>query len=160
MGEGDAPRRRVYLVRHGEAEHPVVDHRRPLTDGGRRAVEQVARALRQRDQTQLAEIRHSHKLRARQTAEVMASLLAPLHGPREVPGLAPNDDVRPIALELEHVEDTIMLAGHLPFMGILANRLAGARPHDDTVSFYTATLACFERTDDGWTLLYHIDAER
>src|SRR5437899_75323 len=80
-----------YLVQHGEAKPEQEDPARPLTDRGRREVERVARAAR-RSGVGVAEILHSGKLRAQQTAELLAAALSPVGGVRAVAGLAPTDD--------------------------------------------------------------------
>ena len=66
-----------FLVRHGEAEPEHRDRRRPLTPDGRREVEKIARAAAAR-RLKIAEILHSEKLRAKETAESSrASFLPP-----------------------------------------------------------------------------------
>ncbi len=81
----------LYLVRHGEAMSAEEDPGRPLSDRGRREVERVARAVSGRCPS-LERIAHSGKLRAQQTAEIMAEHLKPCDGVSSLPGLAPNDD--------------------------------------------------------------------
>lgn len=67
---------KLYLVQHGESKPESEDPARPLTNAGRAAVEQVGyhlfrAALLAADVV----IRHSGKLRAAQTARILASCL-------------------------------------------------------------------------------------
>ena len=66
---------RLYLVQHGAAKSEAEDPQRGLTDEGQRTVERMAdflAALR----LPLDRIEHSEKMRARQTAEILAARLA------------------------------------------------------------------------------------
>ena len=87
---------RLYLVQHGDAIPERVDPERPLSAEGRRDVEAVARLLASAG-TRAVRVAHSGKLRAQQTAEVLAAALAPAAVPAIVTGLNPNDPVEPVA---------------------------------------------------------------
>ena len=63
---------RLYLVQHGDALPEQVDPERPLSAEGRRDVEAVARLLASAG-TRAVRVAHSGKLRAQQTAEVLAA---------------------------------------------------------------------------------------
>src|SRR3989442_4166078 len=86
-GSAPAPRARrarssycwmdCYLVQHGEATPEQDDPARPLTDRGRREVEPVAEAAK-RSGVGIAEIVHSGKIRAPQTAELLAAARSPV----------------------------------------------------------------------------------
>src|SRR5262245_23731251 len=89
----------LYLVQHGAAKSEADDPARPLTEDGRRAVERLAEFLAARG-VRIDRVEHSDKLRARQSAEILAARLAPFRGPLEVAGLAPNDDVEPTRVRL------------------------------------------------------------
>jgi phosphohistidine phosphatase len=136
---------RVYLVRHGHAESAARHPERPLTAEGRQAVEAMAAVLSRGHPLRVAEVRHSVKLRARETAEAIAGTLG-LEAPvLEVPGLAPNDDVEAVALELAAEPRDLMLVGHLPFMNDLASRLVCGDASADAFVFTPGTAACLER---------------
>jgi phosphohistidine phosphatase len=80
----------LHLVQHGEAKPEAEDLARPLSDRGREEVERVARHAASLG-LWVAEILHSDKLRARQTAEIFARHLSPPRGIRETDGMAPED---------------------------------------------------------------------
>jgi phosphohistidine phosphatase len=73
-----------------------------------------------------ARITHSGKLRAQQTAELLAKACSPDHGVEAGAGLSPNDPVKPVARMVASLSVDTMLVGHLPFMGRLARRLVTA----------------------------------
>jgi phosphohistidine phosphatase len=79
----------LYLVQHGAATAETDDPERPLTDEGRRTVEVVAEHL-SRMGVKPGRIEHSDKLRARQTAEILAARLRPATGVSQVAALAPQ----------------------------------------------------------------------
>src|ERR1700675_4810039 len=107
-----------FLVRHGEAKPDRDDPRRPLSDRGRTDVEKIARAAAAK-KIKVAEILHSDKLRAKETAEILARFLSPAGGVRQISELAPEDDPLLAAAELEAAVASLMLVGHLPHLGRL-----------------------------------------
>src|SRR5437879_4094570 len=120
---------RLYLVQHGAAKTEAEDPQRGITEEGRRAVERTAdflAALR----LPLDRIEHSEKLRARQTAEILAARLRPAEGTRQIAGIAPNDDVEPMRARL--AKESKNLIGHLPYLSRLVARLR-ALPADKQV---------------------------
>lgn len=141
----------VYLVRHGEAKSEADDPHRGLTGEGKVAVEKMARWAAEAGLT-VARIRHSGKLRAEETAEIFAAQLQPGDGASAVPGLAPNDDVRPIADSLARENDTVMLVGHLPFLSRLASLLVVGDSERPIVHFPAAGLVGLCRQEGEWIL--------
>ena len=147
-----------YLVRHGEAKADTEDPARPLSDRGREEVRRVARhaaTLR----LEIAEIRHSGKLRARQTAEIMAEHLAPRRGVREAEGLAPSDDPEEARAELEAAKEPLMLVGHLPHLSRLASALLVGDPEREILSLGMATVVCLARAKTGFRLRWILSPE-
>ncbi|MBZ5615877.1 MAG: histidine phosphatase family protein [Acidobacteriia bacterium] len=69
----------IYLVQHGAARAEAEDPQRSLTGEGRRTVERIGEHLAKCG-VALDRIEHSDKLRARQTAEILAVKLHPAHG--------------------------------------------------------------------------------
>jgi phosphohistidine phosphatase len=148
-----------FLVRHGEAKPDRDDSRRPLSDRGRTDVEKIARAAAAK-KIKVAEILHSGKLRARETAEILARFLSPAGGVREASGLAPEDDPLPAAAELEAAAASLMLVGHLPHLGRLASLLVTGDSEKKIVDFAPATMACVSRSMGKWTLTWAISPEQ
>src|SRR5258707_13943162 len=80
----------LYLVQHGASKSEAEDPQRSLTDEGRRTVEHMAEWLASLG-VALDRIEHSDKLRARQTAEILAARLQPQDGTKQVSaGLRPR----------------------------------------------------------------------
>ena len=147
-----------YLVRHGEAKHEYEDARRPLTAGGRAGVEKLARAAAVK-KVKIGAILHSEKLRAKETAEILARVLSPRRGMREISGLLPEDDPLPAKAEIEASAEPVMLVGHLPHLARLAALLLTGNGDNTVVDFAPATMACLTRLRGAWTLRWVIGQE-
>ena len=141
----------LFIVRHGEAGEAFSDAERTLTQRGREEVSAVTAALAARG-VQPRQIRHSGRVRARETAEILAAGLQSPAGLIESPGLHPADPVEPVAMSLFGEREALMVVGHLPFVGELVGRLTRGDPRHTPVSFSTATVACLEGEDDRWEL--------
>ena len=126
---------KLYLVRHGEAVSDRVDPSRPLSPTGRTQIEYIARWL-SANGASVGQIRHSSKRRAAETAAIIASHVQPDEGTIEAPGLLPNDDFRRMAEDVVHESGSLMLVGHLPFMGLLAGLLLKGNGDEAAVSFH------------------------
>lgn len=136
---------RLYLVRHGEATSKEEDPDRPLTEAGAREVREVAGFLFSAGGRKVAEIRHSTKLRARQTAKILAEQGGDATPFREVDGLEPMADVAGLAEELTAAEADIMLVGHLPHLDRLASRLVAGSAEKGAFDFDAASVLCLSR---------------
>ena len=147
-----------YLVRHGEAKAETEDPRRPLSDRGRREVEEVARAAAAKGIRALA-ILHSDKLRAKETAEILARYLSPIGGVRETKGLGPQDDPLVAKAELEAAADSLMLVGHLPHLGRLASLLLTGDSEKGSVDFPPAGLVCLSHQEGRWEMRWALGPE-
>lgn len=140
---------KVYLVQHGQAEPKSVDPARPLTEGGRGEVERVA-ALAARLGLEVVQIQHSGKTRAEQTATVLGKALSPPGGVVAVSGLAPKDEVEPVAEALAGASEPVMLVGHLPFLSRLAGLLVTGDPDRPLLQFRNAGIVCLIREEGRW----------
>ena len=147
-----------YLVRHGEARPGPDDAARPLTPEGREAVEGMARRLAALG-VEVAEIRHSGLVRARETAEILARRLRPPGGAVPVEGLAPGDDPRVARAALEGPPAPLMLVGHLPHLGRLAAALVLGSATREVVRFQPGSAVCLVRAGDGWAVEWALPPE-
>ena len=143
----------VYLVRHGEAVSELVDPTQPLSERGRTGVARVARQAATIGLA-VAEIRHSPKPRARETAEILARHLTPPPDLQEVDWLAPTADPGMAQDAALSAVEPLMLVGHLPHMARLASLLLTGNPNREVVRFRNATVVCLERVEDDWVLLW------
>jgi phosphohistidine phosphatase len=141
---------RVYLVRHGQAVAPQVDSSLPLSDEGRNDIEHVARTLVNMN-VKLSSIYHSGKLRAEETAMILAAALG-TDDAIQTTGLAPNDNPAEALEFIEASEEDIMLVGHLPLMDRLLRALVKPGRDDELPEFGTGTLVAVEPAEDGWQI--------
>lgn len=141
---------KLYLVQHGDAKSKSDDPERPLTEQGRKDVARVA-AFAQRADVQVAQIRHSGKRRAEETATILAEYLTPAGGVVALPGLAPKDDTGRVAELLSRETRPLMLVGHGPFMDRLAGLLVAGSEDRVVVGFRKGGLVCLERDPKSWT---------
>jgi phosphohistidine phosphatase len=139
----------LYLVRHGEAVSEREDPARPLSAEGRREVKDIASLAAGHFSILPGYIYHSPKLRAVQTARILAETIGSAPGPREHSGLLPMDDPGQWVDSLSDFDRDLMLVGHLPFMGRLASLLLTWDAGASLVEFSTGTVLCLEEAG-GW----------
>jgi len=147
----------VYLVQHASAMSEHENPERPLTDKGFFDAKKVAAFIAAGKSIAIGDVMHSGKLRARQTAEILAGRLHPTRSFRESDGLNPMDDPAVWAKRLESKNDDIMLVGHLPHLGRLASLLLGRSADTMTVEFKNAGMLCLGSEEPGnWTVRWMI----
>ena len=141
---------KVYLVQHGEAESKEVNPQRPLTEQGMRDVQRIAEALKQAG-VEVNRVIHSGKLRARQTAEILAIEIAPELLLETSDLINPNDNPGGLDLQSDNYNADIMVVGHLPFMAKLVSRLLTGDDDRAPVAYQPGSVVCLELTaDDNW----------
>lgn len=144
---------RLYLMRHGEAEDAATDPSRALSGQGREDVTRVVGFLSLFERPAPHLIAHSGKLRAAETAAMMAEAWQ-TRDVRGMPDLAPGSDPVIWAGRLKELDADMALVGHLPHLGGLAGLLLCADAERDALSLPTASVACLERHEGIWTLLW------
>jgi phosphohistidine phosphatase len=145
----------VFLVHHGEAVGPEVDPRRPLSEGGRTAVEALAAAAAARG-TKPGIVWHSGKLRAKQTAEAFWRVCNALAGFSATRDLQPDDPPQWMRDRLRAEDRDVLLAGHFPHLPRLLALLVGAE--EGSVTFPLHGVVALETGDGGatWTEVWRI----
>ena len=152
---------RLYLIQHGKAVAKEVHPDRPLTDAGRDDVSLLSAVLAGAG-VKISRVVNSGKVRARQTAEILASAVAPGIAVEDVTqGLSPNDPTDRLADAADRWSGDTMVVGHLPFMGRMVSRLVTGCEDGDIVDFTPATVVCVERdeTSGGWTIVWMMRPE-
>ncbi len=151
--------RSLYLVRHGLPVTEIVDPERPLADTGRAQIRKVAAVLAD-IAGQVDVICHSGLKRSEETAEILAAAVRPRNGLRWCPGLKPDDPPARFLADLQ-AEDfqSVMVAGHLPFLSRLSALLLTGQEQPEVVGFSMGAAACLQRAEDaaGWSLRWMID---
>jgi phosphohistidine phosphatase len=120
---------KLYLIQHAEAKSKQEDPDRGLTDRGREATHKTG-AFFAAMKPEITEIRYSTKLRAKETT--------------------PKDSVEPLARELNATDRSLVIIGHLPFLGNLASRLLCGDEAVQPLLFHNAGIACLMKTDGHW----------
>jgi len=150
---------KLYLVQHGEALSKEQDRARPLSEQGRGEVERMAGFLATAG-VRVARVLHSGKLRARQTAEILAQMVQPEGAPEAYDALAPNDPLMPFADLVASWNEDSLVVGHLPFMGRAVCLLLTGDEEHAAVGFRPGSLVCLEREEDGpWNLAWMLRPE-
>jgi phosphohistidine phosphatase len=139
----------LFIVRHGEAAPGAPDAARVLTERGRIEVNEMAQLLSRRDAF-VRQIRHSGRVRACETAEIIGSILEPPAGVVSTSGIHPDDPVEPIARSLFGERESLMLVGHLPFVARLVAQLTAGSADRAPLRFPTAAVVCLRGEDDQW----------
>lgn len=143
----------IFLVQHGEAWSAADDPHRSLTEHGAEVVRKMATWASHLG-IQPDQIRHSGKRRAEQTAEILAERLSPPQGVTAAAGLAPHDEVQPLAKALESERASVMYVGHLPHLARLAGLLVTGDPDRPAVAFRNAGIVCLERGAGRWAVAW------
>jgi len=147
---------KLYLVRHGEAKSENEDPKRPLSDRGREDVDSVSQAAAKKGMA-ASRILHSDKLRAKQTAEILARNITPTEGICEVKGLGPEDDPSLTKAELEASGRSLILVGHLPHLARLTSILLNGDSCAEAIDFPTASVVCLSRGKGEWKVKWTMD---
>ena len=151
---------RLYLIQHGEAKSEVEDPERSLTARGEEEVTSISR-LAAGLNIRPSKVYHSGKMRAKQTAEIIASALKiPDPSVQSVQGLNPNDDIRPWAERISKEREELMLVGHLPFLERLTSFLLCGDENARLVLFrYGAIVRLDQKEDKRWALRWILTPE-
>ena len=150
----------LFLVQHGKSLSKDLDPDQGLSKEGITEVERIATVAKEYS-INVSQINYSTKTRARQTAEIFASVLKPSGGIHEKSTLKPLDDVTVIADGIES-KDNIMLIGHLPFMERLTAYLITGSVEKTVFKFQNSGIVCLDNDSDAlswvikWTLMPNI----
>lgn len=135
---------RLYLVQHGEAVAKDIDPGRPLSANGEQEVRNLA-AFLETQRVNVERIVHSGKLRARQTAEILAEKLLFKGEVVAISGIDPGDSVIEFSPRAHKLKQHTMLVGHLPFLGKLIAYLTTGHEEHDIVAYHPGSCVCLER---------------
>lgn len=149
----------LYLIQHAEAKREDEDPQRGLTEKGFADIERIA-TFTEKAGIKVNQIFHSGKTRALQTAEVLANHLKPEKGISQSDGLSPMDDPFLWFKRIMDMDEDIMLVGHLPHLGRLADLLLYGDTDKGIIDFKMGCMVCLKRFDDGhWAMEWMIIPE-
>ena len=144
----------VYLMQHGIPVNKAENPERPLTDQGKKDVENLAEFLHKRG-IHIQEIFHSGKRRARETAEIMCTRLNPGTEPKVIKGLSPLDDVGEIADKINKGGGDLLIAGHMPHLSKLTSLLVTGNESVPVVGFQQGGIVRLEQNEvGGWIVAW------
>lgn len=151
----------LYLVRHAHASDSRPDSERPLSLKGKRQIERISNALREKDLIAPTVIWHSPYLRAVETATSLQEGLS-LSIPFEtVNGLTPFDNPSTIAETIIQSAEDIMIVGHEPNLSTLASLLLSGSQSFECIVFPKASILHLTRIrvrdqSTPWQINWHI----
>ncbi len=147
----------IYLIRHAEALPHQKDEQRPLSLRGKEEAKLVSNFLKKQSPAIVGEVWYSAKLRAKQTAEIFVKELAWNVPTKEMTGLEPDDDIAEIVDRLNKANTSIMIVGHMPFLGHLASHLVG-RGSSNMFNFEPSAVLSLSHVLDrgGWVVQWMI----
>lgn len=149
---------RLCLVQHAEAKREEEDPLRPLSEKGLADIRRVAGFLSAMG-IRVSKIFHSGKLRAKQTAEVLAEAVRPV-SVEQAEGLAPLDDPGTWAERFKDEGEDLVLVGHLPHLSRLAGLLLAGDRERKVVGFRQGGVVCLERDEAGcWSIAWALIPE-
>jgi phosphohistidine phosphatase len=150
---------KLYLVQHGAALSRLEDPGRPLSEQGMQDVHAVA-AFLGKVPVRVSRVWHSGKLRAAQTAEILATALLSGGKVEAVEGLNPNDPVEEFATDADVWDEDTLVVGHLPFMSRLVSLLLNGEMNAEPVQYQPGSVVCLERIDaEQWVMLWMLRPE-
>ena len=135
--------RKVYFMQHGLAVDKADDPERPLSDAGIQQTHKIAETLRASG-IMISSIYHSGKLRAAQTADIMAATLG-LDSVTMIEGLSPNDETALLSHKLDNSD--ALYVGHLPHLEKLVSQLIAGRTDPPIIIFRNSALLCIENSN-------------
>ena len=139
---------KLYFMQHGLAVSKTDNPERPLSEDGTNQTRSIAKQLLSSN-VPISSIVHSGKLRAQQTAGIIADALS-VNTVSVADCLSPNDDVALIKQELN--VDNALYVGHLPHLEKLISSLITGKEETEIVKFQNSAIIRLERNDS----LYHI----
>ena len=145
---------KVFLVQHAKPKPEEEDPQKSLSQQGKAEAQKVAEFVKN---IKINKIQHSGKLRAQQTAEILAkSLLADVV---KADVLEPMADPQIWKNRLEEQSEDVMLVGHLPHLAKLASQLLTQNQEKPVISFKQGGIVCLEKTDHSWEVAWMITPE-
>jgi phosphohistidine phosphatase len=150
---------RIYLVQHGDCVDKEVDPDQPLSEKGIKDINRLAHFLSKHDII-VSRFYHSTKLRAKETAELLATNITSLNSIEVLQGITPMDPVSPIVERINTWKEDTLLVGHLPFLSHCVAKLICNDEKSTVVSFERGAMLCLEKSSNGsWSIYWMLRPE-
>ncbi len=138
---------KLYLVQHAMPVSKDIDPGRPLSPEGEKDISKMAEFLRASDHT-VSRILHSGKMRARQTAEILAEALLISGEVETTDGINPNDPVQYFSLRAHKFEHDTMIVGHMPFMAKMVSYMVTGNEDQAIVAYRPGSVICLKQNPE------------
>ncbi len=149
----------LYLVQHAEAVSKEEDAACSLSEKGIQDIRKVAKHIAGLN-IKVSQILHSNKIRAFQTALVLADYIKVEDKISETDGLAPLDDPQIWFERISNINEDIMLVGHLPHLSILSSLILTGDNDKNVIDFKMGGVVCLKKSEDGkWSVEWKITPE-
>ena len=149
----------LYLVQHAEAVSKEEDAARSLSEKGIQDIRKVAKYIAGLN-IKVSQILHSNKIRAFQTALVLADYVKVEEKISETDGLAPLDDPQIWFERISNMNEDIILVGHLPHLSRLSSLILTGDKDKNVIDFKMGGVVCLKKSEDGkWSVEWKITPE-
>lgn len=138
-------------MRHGEAYSSEEDPQRGLNERGCSNIEKIAELLKSKN-VSIDMIYHSDKLRAIQTAKIIAEKLSIVDKMKQHPFLDPECNVNQLSALFEQMEENTIFVGHMPNLEILMSYLLNSGTGNPDFFFLPGSIACLKYEDEEYSL--------
>ncbi len=142
----------IYIVQHGRSHPKEADPEQGLTPEGIADVERIA-GVAKGYRVRVSEIAHCGKMRAKQTANILAAALHPERGISLPGGMDPLDDPTLFARILSP-ESNLMLVGHLPFLEKLVSYLITGSMERPVFLLQNGGIVCLDQPKGAWVITW------
>lgn len=144
----------VYFMQHGLAVNKAENPERPLSKQGLNHTRAIARHFKSCAMP-ISKIFHSGKLRALQTAEIIASEYNITTTTLDY--LSPNDDISTLLENLQ--TNHVLYIGHLPFLEKLLSSLIGENENEKLIQFQNSGVVCLECHNGQYSIKWYLTPE-
>jgi len=135
---------KLYLVQHGLAVKKDVDPGRPLDPQGEQEVQRIADFF-MKSGARVHRVLHSGKIRAHQTAEILAEAVLHNGEVEAIIGINPEDSVQKFSTIVQKLKYDTMIVGHLPFMAHMVSYLICGKEDLSIVAYSPGTVVCLQQ---------------
>ena len=143
---------RVYFAQHGLAIDKTDNPERSLSRAGIEQTNAIAKQL-QLSANPISQIFHSGKLRALQTAEIIASTMN-IRSISAIDHLSPNAAVTLVTKNL--TINNALYIGHLPHLEKLVSELITNNQNINIIKFQNSGIVCLEKGNDSYHIKWYL----
>ncbi|MCP3943639.1 MAG: phosphohistidine phosphatase SixA [Desulfobacteraceae bacterium] len=135
----------LFLVQHGISAPRSADPQKGLSELGVEETKRIALVAKGYG-IPVANVLHSGKKRAEQTAQIYHRALGVKTPMEEIAGINPLDDVRGFATRIDS-KTNWMVVGHMPFMEKLVSYLTAGSEESGVYLFQNSGIVCLDARD-------------